>query len=196
MGAENFYLYDMDTVEIHNVGVSQFIMADIGMYKVDALANHIHDVSAMIVGEEAMDTIASVYKINGRFENKGYQYTGMNDIVVLGFDSMQARLDAVKIICRDSKLSPELIIDGRMGAEHFQQYAIKKPTISKYEKIWYSDADGDPEPCTAKATSYCSNIAGSFIVNCIRKIITDQPYNARFSIHLPTLSLDKSKLIS
>ena len=186
MGAENFYLYDMDSVESHNVGVSQYVNDDIGKFKVEALRNHIRDISSN----------ARVTSLNGRFEDEGFHYQDNNDIVILGFDSMKSRMDAVRIICENKETIPVAIIDGRMGAEHFQQYIIKKPTISKYTQVWYTDEEGDPEPCTAKATSYCSNLAGSFIVNGIRKLITGQPYNSEFSINLPTLVVEKSKLIS
>ena len=61
----------------------------------------------------------------------------------------------------------KLLIDGRMGAEHYQQYTLRKPTIREYKGTWYSDEKGSTEPCNAKATSYCSNMAGSFITNAI-----------------------------
>ena len=68
-----------------------------------------------------------------------------------------------------------------MGAEHYQQYILRKPTLKEYLKTWYPDTDSDPEPCTMKATSYCSNMSGSFIVNAVRKLITNQPYDKKFS---------------
>ena len=184
MGAEEFALYDMDDVETANIGVSQYTGHDIGYPKVTCLKSHILDISTSI----------EVTCLNNIFEN--YIYLDDNDIIILGFDSMDARLQAVKALSFYKHSKPFLLIDGRMGAEHFQQYIIKHPTIAKYEKIWYSDEEGSPEPCTAKATSYCSNLAGSFIVNGIRKLITNQPYNSEFSINLPTLVVEKSKLIS
>ena len=45
MGADKFCLYDMDKVEEVNVGCSQYIMADIGLPKVDALDQHLHSIS-------------------------------------------------------------------------------------------------------------------------------------------------------
>lgn len=186
MGGETFYLYDMDRVESHNIGVSQYNNSDIGLYKVDALRSNMLSINDS----------AKIETLNGRFEDEGFYYQDRNDIVILGFDSMKSRMDAVRIICENRNTKPLAIIDGRMGAEHFQQYIIKNPTINKYAQVWYTDEEGSPEPCTAKATSYCSNLAGSFIVNGIRKLITGQPYNSEFSINLPTLIVEKSKLIS
>ena len=115
-----------------------------------------------------------------------------NDIVILGFDSMASRLEAVTWIT-NHKIKPFVIIDGRMGAEHYQQYILPKPTLKEYLKSWYPDSDSDPEPCTMKATSYCSNMSGSFIVNAVRKLITNQPYDKKFSFNFPTMILAKQK---
>ena len=121
MGGEKFVLYDMDKVESVNIGCSQYIGTDIGLNKVDALDQHIHSINMNV----------NVIKINGLFEE--FWYTNENDIAILGFDSMGARLNAVQIMCK-TKQKPILIIDGRMGAEQFQQYVIKNPTVDKYKK--------------------------------------------------------------
>ena len=178
MGATNFQLYDYDTVEDVNIGVSQYINNDIGKKKVDALADHII----------AIESIAKVVKNDGEFDTFNYQ--DQNDIVILGFDSMKARMDAVKILCSNPITIPKCIIDGRMGAEHYQQYVLTNPTVKKYEKVWYSDEAGDPEPCNAKATSYCSNMSGSFIANAVRKYITNSPLNKDFSFNFPTMIME------
>ena len=142
MGANEMVLYDFDSVEIENVGVSQYFQSDIGEYKVDALKNHI----------KAVDNDIRVITHARRFDE--FESTPKSDIVILGFDSMASRLEAVTIISNSGKFhQPMLLIDGRMGAEHYQQYLFIKPTLTSYLKSWYSDADGDPEPCNAKATS-------------------------------------------
>ena len=115
----------------------------------------------------------------------------LNNIIVLGFDNMACRLEAVTIVTNSSR-KPFALIDGRMGAEHYQQYTFLKPTLKAYLKTWYSDDEGDPEPCNAKATSYCSNMSGSFISNAIRKVITGQPFNKEFNFNFPTLMLGKN----
>ena len=109
---------------------------------------------------------------------------------------MSSRLEAVEALFNIPGIKPLYIIDGRMGAEHYQQYIISKPTVSKYMKYWYSDLDGSAEPCNAKATSYCSNLSGSFIANAVRKIVTGQPYNIRSSFNFPNLLLEKSSMVS
>ena len=87
---------------------------------------------------------------------------------------------------------PFALIDGRMGAEHYQQYVILNPTYDKYKTIWYPDDEGSEEPCNMKATSYCSNMSGSFIANAVRKIVKAQPYEEFVSFHFPTMSIEKT----
>ena len=179
MGASQMVLYDMDTVAMENIGVSQYTFKDLDKPKVQALKKIISHINPVCVVEP----------INARF--KEYIPDPMlENVIILGFDSMASRLEAVTIITNNQR-QPKALIDGRMGAEHYQQYTFLKPTLKTYLKTWYSDADGDPEPCNAKATSYCSNMSGSFIANSVRKVITGQPFNKEFSFNFPTLMLGK-----
>ena len=178
-GADKFVLYDMDSVSIENVGVSQYTIEDIGKRKVVALHNHMKAVNVDIDADECP------------WYFDFFRYQDNNDIVILGFDSMKSRMEAVENICSNKQTKPYLLIDGRMGAEHYQQYVFTDVTLKNYKKTWYSDEQGDPEPCNAKATSYCSNMAGSFIVNAIRKIVTKCPYEGELTFNFPTMTLEK-----
>ena len=182
MGAERFCLYDGDIVEQPNVGVSQYNIHDIGNKKVDCLSHHIINITG---NKETIEKHFGIFP-----KGDWYPKTEHNDIIILGFDSMKSRLDVVTWIT-NHKVKPLAIIDGRMGAEHYQQYILPKPTLKKYLKEWYPDHNADPEPCTMKATSYCSNMSGSFIVNAVRKLITNQPYEKKFSFNFPTMILVK-----
>ena len=177
-GATKFFLYDMDKVETVNIGVSQYDIRHVGCKKVDALEEIITQINKHV----------DISTVHGEF--KEYWYNGKKDIAILAFDTMNIRKDAVKILCAN-KQKPMCIIDGRMGAEHYQQYIISKPDIDKYEKIWYSDDDMSTDPCNAKATSYCSNMSGSFIANAVRKFVTGQPFNGNFSFNFPTMMMNK-----
>jgi molybdopterin/thiamine biosynthesis adenylyltransferase len=182
LGANNFYLYDFDKVEIQNVGVSQYDELNVGMPKVHALINHMKRINMLI-------------KVQG-YVSKFTDYRGSKEgILILGLDSMKARKDIVELLvnCPDK---PKIVIDGRMGAEHYQQYIYDNITMAKYEKNWYSDEDSDQEPCTRKATSYCSNMSGSFITNAAKNIVMKQPYFKEISFNFSTLILDKNKLVS
>ena len=182
LGANQFYLYDFDKVEIPNVGVSQYNEQDVGLSKVGALTNHMKRINVMI-------------EIKGIVDKFKYYEGDKDDILVLGLDSMSARMEIVKLLAQCPK-KPSFVIDGRMGAEQYQQYIYDNITVKKYEKDWYSDEDSDPEPCTRKATSYCSNMSGSFISNSIKNIVMKQPYFKEIVFNFSTLILDKKKLVS
>ena len=182
MGAENFVLYDMDKVETPNIGVSQYGHSHIGQYKTSALNSILKDINPS----------CEITEMSEYF--KTFMYYNEDDIIILGFDSMKSRLEAMKICLSYKGFNPKLLIDGRMGAEHYQQYTFVKPTFKGYQKSWYSDEEGSPEPCNMKATSYCSNMSGSFIANTVRKVLTKQPYEAALSFNFPTAILEKKTL--
>ena len=182
LGGNKFYLYDFDKVGIENVGVSQYHSEDIGKTKVQALRSHLWLIDNHIISDITI----------GKFKN----YQGKeDDILILGLDSMSARMKIVKLLA-ECPVKPAFVIDGRMGAEQYQQYIYDNITVKKYEKDWYSDEDSDPEPCTRKATSYCSNMSGSFISNSIKNLVMKQPYFKEIIFNFSTLILDKKKLVS
>ena len=178
MGATYLKLYDMDTVGTENIGVSMFRVNDIGTSKTKALKTICLTINPAVI----------IDCIEGRFER--YDFENDKAIVILAFDSMESRLEAVTKILETKCMKPDYLIDGRMGAEHYQQYVIEKPTLKKYQKIWYSDEEGSSEPCNAKATSYCSNMSGSFICDTVRKLLTKQPYHKEISFFFPTMTLE------
>ena len=178
-GAEKFTLYDFDKVDDANVGVSQYNTPDIGKYKVDVLTDTLYEICD--------DPI--ILHVREKFTDNCQYLPYGSDIIVLGFDNMESRLQAVEIACSVKRLKPIILIDGRMGAQTYQQYVFTKPTVEKYKKCWYDDHEGSEEPCTAKATSYCSNMAGSFITNAIAKIVTKQPFEKEIIFHFPSMVL-------
>ena len=182
LGGNRFYLYDFDTVGIENIGVSQYIDSDIGKTKVQALRSHLWNIDNNIISDITI----------GKFK---YYEGDKEGILVLGLDSMAARMEVVENIAEQPE-KPAFLIDGRMGAEQYQQYIYDNITVKKYEKDWYSDEVADPEPCTRKATSYCSNMSGSFISNSIKNLVMKQPYFKEIIFNFSTLILDKKKLVS
>ena len=182
MGAESFILYDLDKVETANIGVSQYGHSHLGQYKTSALSSLLKDINPN----------CEITEMTGYFET--FMYSNEKDIIILGFDSMKSRLEAMKICLSYKGFKPGLLIDGRMGAEHYQQYTFVKPTLKEYQKCWYSDKEGSAAPCNMKATSYCSNMSGSFIANTVRKVLTKQPHEAALSFNFPTTYIQKNTL--
>jgi molybdopterin/thiamine biosynthesis adenylyltransferase len=181
MGGTKVHLYDMDTVGRENIGVSMYRVQDIGSRKVNALLEELENINP--------DCDIETY--HGLFEEHHIEKDS-KDIIVLGFDSMDSRKDAVEKIVKKRK--PDILIDGRMGSEHYQQYVFKSPTIAQYMKTWYSDEEGSEEPCNSKATSYCSNMSGSFICSTIKKILKEEPYHKEMSFNFPTMMVQKKNI--
>lgn len=181
MGAEKIHLYDMDTVGKENIGVSIYRVNDIGKTKVEALQNELESINP--------DCLVNTY--HGLFEEHSIDKDS-KDVIILGFDSMSSRKDAVEKIV--GKRKPDILIDGRMGGEHYQQYVFKSPTVAQYLKTWYSDEQGSDDPCNSKATSYCSNMSGSFICSTIKKILQDEPYHKEMSFNFPSMMLNKQNI--
>tara|TARA_R100000789_G_C3019525_1_gene153229 strand:+ start:1357 stop:2001 length:645 start_codon:yes stop_codon:yes gene_type:complete len=174
MGIENFTLYDFDKVEQPNIGVTPYKMQDIGRLKTDALKDMITPTSQVKVIDKKITSQTKLVGIKGA-------------IAILAFDNMEARLMVAEMICN---AKAKLLIDGRMGAEMFQMYILPKPEIKQYKQFWYSDKEGSQEPCTAKATPWCSSLTGSFISNALSKIISGHPCPTELFFHFPSMTMD------
>ena len=125
MGAQYFYLYDMDKVEDLNIGVSIYNLSDVNKHKTEALRDH------LLLNNRMTD----IQMVKGRFKELLYQES--KDVVILGFDNMKARMQVVDF-CVNNKCDV-MLIDGRMGAEQYQQYSFPKLDKRKYLNYWYSD---------------------------------------------------------
>ena len=170
----------MDKVEELNVCVSIYNLEDVGKHKTDALCKHL----------KLNNPMADITTVKGKFKELYYQES--NDIVILGFDNMKTRMQVVDFI--DEHKCKVMLIDGRMGAEEYQQYTFPDFKKRNYLRYWYSDDEASEDPCNAKATSYCSNMAGSFIANAIRKIVTGQMYEERIQFLFPNMFLEKKQI--
>ena len=174
MGINDFVLYDFDKVEEPNLGVTPYKLKDVGKLKIDALSN-------------ALSPMANTEKIERKIEKDTKVDIDGNSIAVLAFDNMEARLMVAKKVC---KAKAKLLIDARMGAELFQMYVLPKPKLKEYKQFWYSDEEGDEEPCTAKATPWCSSLTGSFISNAISKVISGNPCPTELFFHFPSMTMN------
>lgn len=177
MGVDEFVLYDLDKVEVQNIGVSHYVIRDVGKRKVDALERHLKEINPGV-------TVHTQFGLFTEF----IKPLNESDVVILGFDSMQARLEAAKIALQRGN-KPSLLIDGRMGSEQYRQYILKNPRLQDYVNTWYSDDSASSEPCNAKATSYCSNMSGAFIANAVKKVINNEQFNSEIIFTFPNNKL-------
>lgn len=162
------FIFDPDTVETANMSGQLYGRSDIGVPKVSAL-------SRMIM---TYTDFGSVYAIPERFNDGG------SDIMICGFDNMEARKTFFSKWLEHVNSKPEsergdcLYIDGRLAAEEFQVLCIKGDdtyNIERYKnEFLFSDKDADETICSYKQTTFMANMIASFMVNLFVNFVANQ----------------------
>lgn len=164
----NFTVFDMDSVEVHNLGGQLFNMNHVNKLKTESLK----EVCSIFSGNE--NTIRTA----GKYEEKSYT----NPIVIAAFDNMAARklaFDKWKeyvLGIHESEAKECLFIDGRLLAEDYQVYAVTKDRIEDYEKTLFSDSEVEEVLCTLKATTHCSMGIASDMISCLTNFMANLSY--------------------
>lgn len=152
-------LYDNDFVEDINLGGQFFGTLDCDKSKTDALYNNLKNFSP--------DTPVISYN---RLVNSSSAYIfDFFDIAITGFDNMGSRKTIYNMWKRQNNC--KLLIDGRLNAEEFQIFCLRKdqPNNMKiYEDEYlFPDSESESTICSFKQTSYCAAMIGSFITNIV-----------------------------
>jgi len=150
-GFKKMRVFDFDKVELHNMPNQMFAAHQVGMSKVDALAEIIRYLEGFDI-----DT-----------ENKMFKKHDMKGTIIVAVDSMDVRKELWET-AKEKMGGIRVYIDARMGAEVLRLYTILpelRTNIDKYEQTLYSSEEAEPVPCTAKSTMYTALLAGSMIVN-------------------------------
>lgn len=155
------YIYDDDVVEAANMSGQLYGQSDLGNPKVSALSNMIRNYA----------NYASAFAVPEKFTED----SEATDIMICGFDSMEARKTFFKKWTEHVFSKPEekrancLFIDGRLAAEEFQIFCIKGDdtyNIDRYrENFLFSDFEADETICSYKQTTFCANMIASYMVN-------------------------------
>jgi len=201
MGVRRFDLYDPDRVAPENIGVQDFTVHQVNMKKARAVRQNILSINpnAFVRKNE--------YKVGGdggyigdprhRFQDRNGEIHALENVItILCTDSMESRMEIVQDeSLKTSRIlntsSDSYLFDARMGSETFQLYKFKLPlNIDKYMKTWYSDEDGDSEPCSARSTAYCSTLAGSMIASEVKKALSGGLRAGKIVFGFPALMLN------
>lgn len=154
-------LYDPDIVEAVNMSGQLYSNNDVNRYKVTAL-------------RRTMEAFSNFYNV-GTYEERFTSASSTTDIMICGFDNMEARkvffeawLNRISNYTEEER-SKCLFIDGRLNAEEFQVLCItgnNQYAIDKYTNDWlFSDDEVEETVCSYKQTTYMANMIGSVIVN-------------------------------
>lgn len=170
MNPKSIFVYDDDRVEAVNMSGQFYGRSDIGNYKADALASAVRNYS----------DYNSIFSVTQRFT----QETSASDIMICGFDNMEARkLFFDKWLAHiDSRPVEErkhcLFIDGRLAAEDLQVLCItgdNYPGIEEYkQEFLFTDEEADETVCSYKQTTYMANMIGSIIVNLFTNFVANE----------------------
>lgn len=154
-------LYDSDIVESANMSGQLYSRLDVGLFKVNAIAETINKYSSY----------NSVYSITQKFTPT----TMAGDIMICGFDNMEARktffmswVDYVYTLPIPER-NKCLFIDGRLNMEEFQIFCIRGDdtvNMKRYqEEFLFNDDEAEAVQCSRKQTSHCAAMISSYIVN-------------------------------
>lgn len=152
MGFSKIYVVDDDKVEPENIGCQLYGKSDVGKRKAEALYHRCLD-SGVEISLSTVRLTRNTACVPG-------------DYVVSAVDNMKTR----ELIWDLFKLK-SIIVDPRMGAEFLHIYVGD----NNYPNTLYSDDEAEPEPCTAKATSYTALIAGGLVAKTIKSLVMDKP---------------------
>lgn len=170
MHPKSIFVYDDDKVEYVNMSGQWYGKSDIGAHKVDALARAVINYS----------DYQSMFAISNRFTDE----SSASDIMICGFDSMEARKVFFNkwkyhvMSKNESERKHCLFIDGRLAAEDLQVLCITGDNnwgIEKYEREFlFSDDEADETICSYKQTTYMANMIGSIIVNLFTNFVANE----------------------
>jgi len=136
----SLFIYDFDTIETLNLSGQLFSKKQIGLLKVDAIAN--------LIEEFSNEQITPI--------NEKFTIDSMGDkFMFSGFDNMKARQDMFEVWVNTNKDEPDAIfIDGRLSLEQIQIFCVTKNTIDEYRKYLFDDEEVAETTCTLKQTSH------------------------------------------
>lgn len=155
------WLYDDDRVEIVNLAGQLYGVQDNNKLKVNAIADTIRNYAKF----------ESVFCIPERFTDESMP----SDIMICGFDSMEARKTFYNVWKRHVESKPEeqrkecLFMDGRMSAELLQVICFTGEDsyyMHAYEsEFLFDDTEAEETVCSYKQTSFVANLIGGLMAN-------------------------------
>lgn len=162
------YLYDMDVVEVRNVGSQFYGLNDLNKKKTEAMTKYIMQIS----GNNNVYTMEK-YDENGLVDN----------IMISCFDNMAARkimfekwldFQLKKPSPRDPK-QVNIFIDGRSLAEIGTVFVVKSPLdAEKYRETLFEDQEAEGQLCSYKSTSHNGAMIASMIMSVLANHIANK----------------------
>lgn len=151
----DYYVYDPDVVNSHNIGTQFFKTNDVGKIKVEALYYNLAEYSNVYL--RTFD-----YEIENEYK----------PIAISAFDNMTARKQMFN--SWKDKDNREIFIDGRLSANVYQVFVVTKGREEWYEATLFDDNTVDDGPCTFKQTSYVGGLIGARITHVLVNYLSNK----------------------
>ena len=187
-------LVDFDTVDESNLAGQLYGKEDVGKPKVNAMVN----VITRLCGE----TKVTAMNVQATEDENTQWYALLNraDVVCVTFDSIAARSLVFSKWLKNKK-ETSLFVDGRMGAQQGQVFAVPSNSSEKvfadYTDTFFNDNEIPELPCTAKATTHCGSLTASLMTSTITNWMQCHTPGAmpatvlpRFDFFLPLMMFD------
>jgi tRNA A37 threonylcarbamoyladenosine dehydratase len=160
MGLSGLRVIDDDVVNNVNIATQFHKVSDIGLPKVDAVGINVGVFADTWIHKECARVTPD------------YDLTDW--IVISAVDSIQARKDIWEAV---KKSKPMWYIDARMASEKVQMFAVNMrdvKSVESYDVLMKVTREEDipDEPCTSKATIFCSCMAAGHVCKAVRQIAT------------------------
>lgn len=164
----NLHVYDMDTIESHNLGGQLYSINEIGQNKAEAISNITYNFS----GKE------STIRTFGYFN----QDSMIGPIVISCFDNMTSRklaFEKWKEALEEDKENEAnyLFIDGRLLAEDYQVYGVTNQRLNEYAETLFEDGEIEEVMCSLKSTTHCSMSIAGDIVGLLTNFAANRAYD-------------------
>ncbi|MBI9018784.1 MAG: ThiF family adenylyltransferase [Phycisphaerae bacterium] len=177
IGIPHLQLVDYDCAEISNLASQGYLQNDLGRFKVDATADLCRQLNHSL----------HIEIINDRFKRS----LEIGNIVMCCVDSIETR----KHIFQAVKDKVNFFCDGRMAAESLRVITAYDESSRKYyPQTLFTAQQAYAEPCTAKTTIYCANIAAGFMLAQFTKYLRGMAIEPDVQINLLACEANTDKL--
>lgn len=159
-------VYDEDHVGEENVFVQGFTQDQVGMKKVDALADNYTNMLIDPFGENS-----KLFAIPEHWDNTKH----LDSIVIMAVDNINVRKEIFEYM--KEKYEVFTCIDARVAAESFQVYHVVRDlehgidNTSEYATTFFDPATLPPVNCTYKMTRHFAQICQGYIVTILNHYI-------------------------
>lgn len=175
IGCPKIQIIDFDTVDATNITTQGYLARQIGLPKVDALADTIRSIDGNIL----VGAINDIYRPKHR----------CHPAIFCCVDKISTR----EVIYRSlGKRNCGFFVDGRMLGETMRIIAVDSTNLPRYKETLFSQEEAQTGACTAKSTIYTASIAAGMMVHQYTRFLRGIPLDFDSTLNLFAGELDVS----